>query len=68
VHKKGVSMSVAEICITAYLIVGAMATGLILTALKASKRHYNKTENVNYEQAEHHPLSEQNTKPSGSHR
>jgi hypothetical protein len=54
-------MSVAEICITAYLIVGAMATALILTALKASKRRYERTENVNYEQPEHNPLGEQKT-------
>lgn len=60
-------MSVAEICISAYLIVGAMATALILTALKASKRRYNKTENLNYDQPEHSPLGEQKTKPSRSH-
>jgi hypothetical protein len=60
-------MSVAEICIYAYLIVGAMATALILTALKASKRRYNKTENLNYHQPEHSSLGEQKTKPSRSH-
>ena len=60
-------MSVAEICITAYLIAGAMATALILTALKASKRRYNRTEDVSYDQPEHNPLGEQNTKPSRSH-
>lgn len=59
-------MSVAEICIGAYLIVGAIATALILTALKASKRRYTRTENVNYDQREHTALPEQNAKPSRS--
>jgi hypothetical protein len=60
-------MSVAEICLSAYLIVGAMATALILTALKASKRRYNETKNVNYDQSEHSPFHERKTKPSRSH-
>jgi hypothetical protein len=60
-------MSVAEICVSAYLIVGALATALILTALKASKRRYNKTENLDYDQPEHSSLRDQKTKPSRSH-
>jgi hypothetical protein len=60
-------MSVAEICISAYLIVGAMATALILIVLKASKRRYNETKKLTYDQPEHNAFHEPNTKPSRSH-
>ena len=60
-------MSVAEICISAYLIVGAMATALILTVLKASKRRYDETKKLNYDQPEQSAFRERNTKPSRSH-
>ena len=59
-------MNFAEICGSAYLIVGALASGLIWTALIASKRHDAKEENLNYDSVEYVPFRERSTKPSRS--
>lgn len=59
-------MNFAEICGSAYLIVGALASGLIWTALIASKRHEAKEENVSYDSVEYNPFRERSTKPSRS--
>ena len=38
-------MTAAEICITAYLIVGALAAAVLWTALVASARHDDRSKN-----------------------
>lgn len=60
-------MTVAELCIGAYLIAGLLAVAVIWTALIASKRGDNKTKKVNYEHLESRPFHERKTKPSGFH-
>jgi hypothetical protein len=59
-------MNFAEICGSAYLIVGGLAAGLIWTALMASKRHEANEENVGYNSVEYNPFRERRTKPSRS--
>ena len=57
----------AEIFVTAYLGVGALAAALIWMALIASKRHDDKSKNVNHERSEFNLFRERNTKPSRFH-
>jgi hypothetical protein len=59
-------MNFAEICGSAYLIVGGLATGLIWTALMASKRQEANEENVGYNSVDYNPFRERSTKPSRS--
>lgn len=63
-------MTMAEILVTAYLIVGALAAALIWIALIASKRQDEKienTKNVNHGRLGYNLFRERNTKPSRSH-
>ena len=60
-------MTMAEIVVTAYLVVGALATALIWAALIASKRRDEKAKNVNYRRLEYNLFRERNTKPSRFH-
>lgn len=60
-------MTVAEICVTAYLIVGGLATVLIWSALAASKRRIHNSRNVHYHSLRYNPFREPNTKPSRLH-
>jgi len=60
-------MTVAEICISAYLIVAGLATTLIWAALAASKRKPNRAKNyASYFYLKRSPFHEQNTRPSRS--
>jgi hypothetical protein len=59
-------MNFAEICGSAYLIVGALASGLIWMALIASKRHEAKEETLSYDTVEYGSFREPSTKPSRS--
>lgn len=59
-------MTMAEICVSAYLIVAVLATTAIWSALVASKRRLNKAKPANY-QLKYSPLREPNTKPSRLH-
>ena len=59
-------MTVAEICASAYLIVGILATTVIWSTLVASKRRTNRTRHANY-QLKYSPFHEPNTKPSRLH-
>lgn len=54
----------AEILITAYLVVGALASALIWVILMASKRRENKTKNLNVGRVEYNLFREPNSKPS----
>jgi hypothetical protein len=60
-------MTVAEIFIGAYLIVGLLAAALIWIALIASKRRDDKAKDVNYDHLKYSPFRERNTKPSRFH-
>jgi len=60
-------MTMAEIFVTAYLGVGALAAALIWMALIASKRHDDKAKTVNHGRLEYHLFRERNTKPSRFH-
>ena len=60
-------MTVAEICVSAYLITGGVAAALIWSVLKASKRHQHKARNENYGQLDSKLFREGNTKPSRFH-
>ena len=57
-------MTMAEIFVTAYLTVGALAAGLIWTALIASKRRDEKAKRVNHGRLQFGLFRERNTKPS----
>jgi len=61
-------MTIAEIFVTAYLLLGAIAASAIWAVLMASKRRDRKDErNANYGSLEFTPLfRERNTKPSRS--
>ena len=59
-------MTMAEILITAYLVVGALASGLIWAVLIASKRRERKSQDVNYRRLGFSLLREHKTKPSRS--
>jgi len=60
-------MTMAETLITAYLVVGAFASGLIWAVLIASKRREDKAKNVNIRRSSYTLLRESNTKPSRFH-
>lgn len=61
-------MTVAEICISAYLITGLLSAILIWTTLIASKRKDRKTEKTNPEFLQAGgPFQERKTKPSRFH-
>jgi hypothetical protein len=60
-------MTVVEILIGAYLIVGLLAAALIWIALIASKRRADKTKDVNHDYLKYSPFRERNTKPSRFH-
>ena len=60
-------MTVAEICVSAYLVIGLLAAGLIWIALIASKRQDNKTERPTHHFIQRRPFREQKTKPSRFH-
>ena len=62
--QKGVSKPMAQILITAYLVVGALAFALIWVALVASKRRENKAENVKFGRLGYNLFREPNAKPS----
>lgn len=59
-------MTVAEICVSVYLMVAILATTTIWSALVASKRRLNRAKPANY-QIKYSPLQEPNTKPSRLH-
>lgn len=59
-------MTVAEICVSAYLIVAVLAATMIWSALVASKRRLDRAKRANY-QLKYDPLREANTKPSRLH-
>lgn len=59
-------MTVAEICVSVYLMVGILAATTIWSALAASKRRFNRAKPANY-QMKYSPLREPNTKPSRLH-
>jgi hypothetical protein len=61
-------MTMAEIFVTAYLLLGAIAASLIWTVLMVSKRRDRRAErNANFGSMEYSPLfRERNTKPSRS--
>jgi hypothetical protein len=59
---KGANMTMATICISAYLIVGLVAAGWIWMALMASKQRDDKAKNVSYEHLHYRPFQERNTK------
>ena len=54
-------MTVAEICVNAYLIVGLLAAVLIWTTLIASKPEDNKTEEKNHDLSRASLYRERNT-------
>lgn len=60
-------MTVAEICIGAYLITGLLSAILIWTTLIASKRKDRRTEKTNFETLQAGRLQERQTKPSRFH-
>jgi hypothetical protein len=60
-------MTIAQILVTGYLGIGALAFGLIWAALVASKRRENKAQNLNYGRLEYKLFGESNTKPSRFH-
>lgn len=60
-------MTVVEIFVIAYLIVGLLAAALIWIALMASKRRADKAKDVNRDLLEYSPFRERNTKPSRFH-
>ena len=60
-------MTMAEILLTAYLVVGALASGLIWAALIVSKRRERKANNVNQRRLGFSLFRERNTKPSRFH-
>jgi hypothetical protein len=64
---KGVRKTMVEILITAYLVAGAFASGLIWAVLIASKRREDKAKNINYRQSSYALFREGNTKPSRFH-
>jgi hypothetical protein len=60
-------MTVAEICVSAYLVVGLLVAILIWTTFIASKRQDNRTERPAHDFLQTHPFREQKTKPSRFH-
>jgi hypothetical protein len=56
----------AGILITVYLVIGALASGLLWLILIASKRRENKAKNVKHGRLKHLLFGEPNTKPSRS--
>jgi hypothetical protein len=61
-------MTVAEICVSAYLIVVGLAATLIWAALAASKRRPSQAKKyASYFYLKHSVFHEQNTRPSRSH-
>jgi hypothetical protein len=60
-------MTMAEILITTYLVVGALGAGLIWAVLIASKRRERKANNVNHRRLGYSLFRERNTKPSRFH-
>lgn len=60
-------MTVAQICISAYLGVGLLAAIVIWTNLVASKRQDRKAEKPTHDMVERHPFHERKTKPSRFH-
>lgn len=54
----------AGILITAYLVIGALASGLIWLILVASKRREKKVKNLNRGRVESKLIREPSTKPS----
>ena len=57
----------AGILITAYLVLGALVSGLIWIILVASKRREKKAKNVNRGRVEANLIREPSTKPSRFH-
>jgi hypothetical protein len=57
-------MTIAEILVTAYLVVGAVASAFIWVILVASKGRQNKAKNVNVGRLEYNLFRETNTKSS----
>jgi hypothetical protein len=60
-------MSLAEICITAYLIVGGVAVVMIWAALVASAPRDGKARDVKYNHLGYSPFREPTTRPSRFH-
>ncbi len=60
-------MTMMEIIVSAYLIIGGLATSVIWTALIASKRHDDKAANANYDHLEFSAFRRHDTKPSRFH-
>jgi hypothetical protein len=60
-------MNFAEICASAYLIVGGVAFGLIWAVLIVSKRHDVKEQSVSYDSVDYSLFRERSTKPSRFH-
>jgi hypothetical protein len=60
-------MTVAEICVSAYLVVGLLAAILIWVTLIASKRQDNKIERPTRDFLPARPFREQKTKPGRFH-
>lgn len=60
-------MTVAEICVTAYLVVGLLAATLVWTTLIASKRQDNNPERPTHNFFQARSLRERKTKPSRFH-
>lgn len=60
-------MTVAEICVSVYLIVAGLSATLIWAALAASKRRPDKAKYSHYYYLKHSPIRERNTRPSRSH-
>ena len=57
-------MTMAEILITAYLVLGALVSALIWAILIASKRRENKANKANVGRLEYNLFRERSTKPS----
>jgi hypothetical protein len=60
-------MTVAEICISAYLIVGLVSAILIWTTMIASKRKDSRPERTSHDFLQAGPFRERKTKPSRIH-
>jgi hypothetical protein len=60
-------MTVAEICVSAYLIVGLLSAILIWTTLIASKRKESREESTNHHFLHADTFRERKTKPSRFH-
>jgi hypothetical protein len=57
-------MTLAEICVSGYLLVAIFAASLIWSALVASKRRVEKAKRANYSYSGDSPFRKRNTKPS----